>query len=299
MINNNLEQSIFSIVKSILERFHTRSYQNALVIIKYASRLDTCSARHNGACRSPILKQSAPRRPLSLSPIKLHRCLTGRSNIRFKAGREPGTEDYTSRLAKSKNKRRSGYPQTQVTVGDTTIYWGCGIDPVTTLGNVSNICATSGQCIDTDSFSTSVTYATPGANEVSYETLAMTATGTYPSWIHNGLVEGLQAAMSAQGVITSSIVTYMVSIVPLTHDGALSKPESCQVAQAPNFIGFGVYSALNTLEATIEASIALQTQTNGFCTTMSSIAGAIAGAFGPVGADLAAIFGVVSATCSL
>lgn len=142
---------------------------------------------------------------------------TGRPSIRFKTGMEPGTEDYISRLAKSKTKRQSGYPQTQVTVGDTTIYWGCGIDPVATLNNVS--CATWGQCIDTDSFST--------------------------------------------------------------------------------FIGFGVYSSPSTLEATIAVSITRQKQQNGFCSTFSSIVGVITGVFGPEGAGLAAIFGTISAACSL
>lgn len=226
---------------------------------------------------------------------------TGRPNIRFKTGMEPGTEDYTSRLAKSKTKRQSGYPQTQVTVGDTTVSWGCGIDPVATLGNVSSICATSGQCIPTDSWSTSVNFppSWPGGNWAS-ESLTITATGTYPSWIHNGLVEGIQAVMSAKGVITTSTVKWFDDNRPTGGQRPPQKRDgSCQVAKAPNFIGLGVYSSLNTLEATIGVSIALQTQQNGFCTTISSISGAIAGAFGPEGAGLAAIFGIISATCSL
>ena len=227
---------------------------------------------------------------------------TGQPIIRFKAGMEPGTEDYTARLAKSKTKRQSGYPQTQVTVGDTTVYWGCGIDPVATLNNVSSICATSGQCIDTDSWSTSVTYGTPDSDITSSETMTITAQGTYPSWIRNGLIAGVQAAMSAQGVITTSTVNYMVQTGPINKNGMQTEGESCQVAQAPNFIGLGLYSSPNTLEATIAVSIAVQTPNNGFCATVgptSSFTGAIAGAFGPVGAGLASIFGVISAACSI
>ena len=227
---------------------------------------------------------------------------TGQPNIRFKAGMEPGTEDYTSRLAKSKNKRQSGYPQTQVTVGDTTIYWGCGIDPVATLNNVSSICATSGQCIDTDSWSTSVRYGTPDSDVTSPETMTITAIGTYPSWIRNGLVAGVQAAMSGNGIVKTSTVNYIVTTGPITKNGQQIENESCQVAKAPNFIGLGLYSSPTTLEATISVSITVQTPQNGFCATIggpSGLTAAIVGAFGPVGAGLAAIFGAISAACSI
>lgn len=212
---------------------------------------------------------------------------------------EPGTEDYAAR--KSKTKRQSGYPQTQVTVGDITVYLGYGIDPVATL-NVSSICATSGQSIDTDSWSTSVTYGTPDSDITSSETMTITAQGTYPLWIRNGLVEGVQAAMSAQGVITTSTVNYMVETGPINKNGMQTEGESCQVANAPNFIGLGVYSSPNNLEATIAVSIAVQTPDDGFCATVgptSSFTSAIAGAFGPVGAGIASIFGVISAACSV
>ena len=227
---------------------------------------------------------------------------TGQPIIRFKAGMEPGTEDYTSRLAKSKSKRQSGYPQTQVTVGDTTVYWGCGTDPIATLSNVSSICATSGQCINTDAWSTSVTYATPDLDVSSPEIMTITAQGTYPTWIRDGLVEGVQAAMSAPGVITYSVVNYMVTTGPINKNGPQTEGESCIVANAPDFIGLGVYSSANTLEATIAVSIAVQTPDNGFCATVgpaSSFTGAISGAFGPVGAGIAAIFGIISAACTV
>ena len=223
---------------------------------------------------------------------------TGRAKIRFKSGMEPGTDDYNSRMANSNVKRQSGYPQTQVTVGDHTIYWGCDIDPVATLGNVSSICATSGQCVETDSFSKSVTYTTPGSDsEEDSETLAITATGTYPSWFRNGLVEGIQAAMSAKGVITTSEATYVATIGPNTINGQQITTKSCQVAKAPNYIGLGVYSGPDTLEASIGISIALHTHQDGFCKMFTAIAGAIAGAFDPEGTPLAVIFGAVGATC--
>ena len=106
--------------------------------------------------------------------------------------------------------------------------------------------------------------------------------------------------MKAEGVITTSTLNFVEFTSPTNGDRPTQKRDavSCQVAKAPNSIGLGVYSSPGALEATITVTIAVQTPQNGFCSTMTSVAGAIAGAFGPVGADLAAIFGVVSASCS-
>ena len=221
---------------------------------------------------------------------------TGRPNVRFKPGMEPGTDAYNSRHANSTIKRQSGSPKTQVTLGDNTIYWGCGIDPVATLNNVSSICATSGQCL-TDPFSTSITYVVPKSTSWTSDNLTITAVGTYPSWMRNGLVEGVQAAMSAHGVIKTTTEYYSVDVIPTTLHGLDTKDVACQVAKAPNDIGLSVYSG-NYLEATIRVNIALvPPPESGFCSTFSSIAGAIVSVFGTAGADLAAIFGIVGAAC--
>lgn len=228
--------------------------------------------------------------------------ITGRPSIRFKTGMEPGTDDYTSRLAKSKTKRQSGSLTTSITFDDTTISWGCGIAPATTLGNVSSLCHASGQCIPTDSWSTSAFFGpAPPSGASSSETLTITANGVYPSGMSNDLVQGVQVAMRAKGVITTSTLNFVDFTRPTNGDRPPQKrdDDSCQVAKAPDYIGLGVYSSPNgPLEAFIQVTITLQRPENGFCAKISSITGAIAGAFGPVGADLAAIFGVVSASCS-
>ena len=228
---------------------------------------------------------------------------SGHTNIRFKSGMEPGTDDYNTRVANSYVKRQSGYPQTQVTVGDATIFWGCDIDPVATLNNVSAICATSGQCITNAPWSQGVTYGTPDQDVTSPETLTISASGTYPSWIRNGLVEGVQAAMSAKGIITTSTVNYIVTTGPTNKNGPQIEGKSCTVAKAPAFIGLGVYSAVNVLEATISVTAAVGTPGSGFCANgvaqTAALTGAIAGAFGPIGAGIGAIFGTISAACAL
>ena len=104
--------------------------------------------------------------------------------------------------------------------------------------------------------------------------------------------------MSAKGVITTSEATYVANVGPNTINGQQITTKSCKVAKAPNYIGLGLYSGPDMLEANIGVSIALHTHQDGFCKMFTAIAGAIAGAFGPEGAGLAAIFGVVGATCS-
>lgn len=227
---------------------------------------------------------------------------SGRTHIRFKSGMEPGTEDYVNRVAKAKAKRDDAYPQTQVTVSDATILWGCDTDIIALLGNLEGICATSGQCISNNPYSQDVNYAAPGQTFAETETLTLSATGTYPTWIRNGLVQGIQAAMGASGVISTQTVSYAVSDGPINKNGIQQHGESCSVSTAPSFIGLGVYSAANTLEATISVTAAVGTPGSGFCGTgggsAAALAGSIAGAFGPVGAGIAAIFGVVSAFCT-
>ena len=227
----------------------------------------------------------------------------GHTSIRFIKGMEPGTTDYADRLLRFKAKREDT-TTTQVTVSDKTAYWGCGIDPVATLNNVSSICETSGQCISNSPWSTDIEYVDPTDTQNGYDassgTLTISATGTYPSWIRNGLVAGLQGAMGAKDVITTSTVTYAVTDGAINKNGPQMHGEDCTVATAPSYVGLGVYSAPNVLMATISAEISAVGSDggNGLCGT-AGIVGAIAGAFGPGGAVVGAIFGTVSASCSL
>ena len=228
---------------------------------------------------------------------------SGYTNIRFKTGMEPGSDDYKSRVANSRVKRQSGYPKTLVTVGDATIFWGCDVDPVETLAKVGDICATSGSCVSNAPYSKDVTYVVPGQTSSKGETLTIGATGTYPTWIRNGLVKAVQAAMSGKGIVHTTKVEYGVATGVINRDGIQLKDESCNVAKAPSFIGLGVFSAVNVLEATMQVTATMVDPEPGFCGSevgdVAALTGAIVGAFGAVGAALAAIFGVVSATCAL
>ena len=226
---------------------------------------------------------------------------SGRVNIRFKSGMEPGTEHYNTRVANSYTKRDSSNTTTTITVGDSTIFWGCDIDPVATLGNLINVCPSSGSCLSDEPYTDQVTYVTPGQDTSSSESLSITAVGTYPPWMRNGLVEGVQAVMSAQGVITTQTANYLVVTGAIGKNGGQSQGASCQIATAPTFIGLGVY--LNgLLQASFQVTASVGTPGSGFCAnglaSTSALTGAIAGALGPIGAGVAAIFGIISASCT-
>ena len=227
---------------------------------------------------------------------------SGYTNIRFKSGMEPGSDDYKTRVANSYVKRQSGFPKTQVTVGDATIFWGCDVDPVAILDKVSDVCATSGACISNAPYTQDVTYVDPVQTSTTTETLSITATGTYPSWMRNGLVKAVQTVMSGNGVVETTKMEYGVA-GPINKDGIQITEGSCNVAKAPSFIGLGVFSSANVLEAYLQVTVTMVKPDSGFCGgelgNAAALTGAIAGAFGPVGAGIAAIFGVISATCGL
>ena len=156
------------------------------------------------ALSNPLSQDSKPaRQPRCTGAGNCETWVDSAGNVRnrFKRGMEPGTEDYTLHLA----KRDTSYPQTQITVGDATIVWGCGIDPVATLNNVSAICSTSGQCITNAPWSIPVQYVSsnPGGYSPAAvaDTLTLNADGTYPAWLRNGLVEALQTAAAAPGLV--------------------------------------------------------------------------------------------------
>ena len=227
--------------------------------------------------------------------------LSGLINIRFKSGMEPGTEDYNARLNDSHTKRQSDSTHTDVVVGDATIYWGCDVDPIATLNNISTICSTEGQCISNAPYTTEVTYVTPPENFGGSQTLTIAAQGHYFKWMRNGIVAGVQTAMSAKGVIKETKVDYG-GVGQINKNGPQIQAESCNVAQAPAFIGLNVYSG-NILEATISVTASITTPQSGFCSDggaqTAALTGAIVGAFGPVGAVAASLFGTVSAACAL
>jgi len=233
----------------------------------------------------------------------------GRTRIRFVPGTEPGSADYAHRMT----KRDSDYPKTQVTIGDSTLVWGCDIDPVQTLNNLSSVCATSGQCVSNAPVDISVQWITPNpggmSNGPTTETLEISATGAYPSWLRNGMIEAIQAAARVPNLISwdrgqqysSGITKARRDTAGSTHaDTTPGTSGVCDLATFSSYVGISLYSSPDTLEATMDASVSFPTMVDGFCGSAQglAVAGSVAGMFGAPGAVLAGIFGTIAASCA-
>ncbi len=180
---------------------------------------------------------------------------SGQLRARFIPGMEPGSQDYERRIVLAKRDSPTGYPQTDVTFGDSQISWGCGIDPVATLWNLTNICS-EGPC-EGDPYNLSITYVSPllgGTALATTQKLELGVTdGHYDTWFRNGLVQAAQIAMGAGGVVTWD------RDQAYTH-GELSKRDnapsvylpkgytgSCEIATTPSKIGITVNSSPDTI----------------------------------------------------
>lgn len=64
------------------------------------------------------------------------------------------------------------------------------------MGQLGNACHTTGLC-DTSPLTISGTIEDEGYSGSSDEVLTLTPSGDYPSWIHNGLMDSLSAAINA------------------------------------------------------------------------------------------------------
>lgn len=81
-------------------------------------------------------------------------------------------------------------------VSDQTIKLGTiSIDAI--VGQLAAVCSTQGQC-DTSPFQLTGQLIAAGlGGTVEDETLTVNPSGSYPTWIHNGLIDALGAAVKA------------------------------------------------------------------------------------------------------
>ena len=261
----------------------------------------------------------------------------GRERVRFKSGMEPGTSDYTHRMTRrgpsshSSEKRVDGPVvkmtaaqkqkldalkkadaglHTYVTIGDTAIYWGCWVDPVQALGNLSAPCASTGACDSSSPWTLPVTYVTPSDFEETDQTLSITASGHYPPDEYDQFLQAVTTAVSGPNVVRwSRGVTVDSGDIDKRDTGPEDAPTdeithgpvgSCDVAQFADFISISVYDGKN-LVGSIDATMSLAMNTPSFCTGVLGkalqIGSAVAGMF-PNGGPLAGTLGMVTASCS-
>lgn len=81
-------------------------------------------------------------------------------------------------------------------VSDQTIKLGTiSIDAI--VGELYDVCSTQGQC-DTSPFDLKGQFIAPGlGGSVKSATLTVNPSGSYPTWIHNGLLDAIGAAVKA------------------------------------------------------------------------------------------------------
>ena len=178
-----------------------------------------------------------------------YRDAKGRLRVRFKEGQEPGTSAYEE-LHKTTKVKRDG-ATTSVTLTDDTIWWGCSIDVVDTLGHVADICKESGSCLISEPWSETVDWADPDASTSGTDTLTLSATGNYPSWLRNGIVDAVQAMYSADGIITTQDTQIQVQ-EGFNQNGPIYTLKPCTISKAPQEIDIVYFSASNVMEATVQ-----------------------------------------------
>lgn len=261
----------------------------------------------------------------------------GRERVRFKSGIEPGTSDHNQRMtrrdlsshlfekrvdgpmvkmtAADKNKldavvKADAGRHTYVTVGDTAIYWGCSVDPVQALGNLSAPCASTGACDSSSPWSLGVTYVTPTHFAETQQTLSITASGHYPPDEYDQFLQAVTTAVSGPNVVRwSRGVTVDSGDIDKRDTGPEDAPTdtithgptgSCDIAQFSDFISVSVYNG-ESLVGNIDATMSMIMNTPSFCTgavgKVLQIGSAVAGMF-PNGGPLAGTLGMVTASCS-
>ncbi len=288
-----------------------------------------------------IVERTAPRSDHLSACDNAPNCKTytdgqGRERVRFKTGMEPGTSDYTKRVAQRDlpshlfEKRVNGpmVPWTAAdtakmneqekidaglhsyfTFGDASIFWGCWVDPVQALGNLSTPCASTGACDSSSPWSLPVEYVTPTDFEEIDETLSITATGHYPPNQYTQFLQAITTAVSAPGLVRRTPgVTIDSGDIDKRDTGPEDAPTdtithgpvgSCDIAQFSDFVSASVYNGEN-LVGTIDATMTLASNADSFCKGFIgkavSIGSAVAGMF-PEGGPLAGTLGVATAAC--
>ena len=82
---------------------------------------------------------------------------------------------------------------TERSVSDQTVELGdIAIDKI--IDELAKACSTQGQC-DTSSIEIKGSWIPQGWGDTVGETLTVNPSGSYPTWIHNGLIDALHAAV--------------------------------------------------------------------------------------------------------
>lgn len=220
----------------------------------------------------------------------------GDPRVRFKQGMGPGSAAYDNRKIK-----RDGSATSTITFGDSKLIWGCNVNPVDSLSNVTAACAPGSAACDPGPITTPIQYLDPtdGVTEPVSQSLTFTATGTYPVWAELAFTNALVAAGS-QGITWQNDVPWASPAPGGGHLGQASQNGgTCNLATQTDFIDIATYIG-NSLEGHIGVKMTLPAIKNGFCDdqTPEALGTAVAGALPGAGPAVAEVLGVITAICS-
>ena len=225
---------------------------------------------------------------------------------RFKKGMEPGSADFEKRMALV--KRDSDAVSTSFAVNDNQLTWGCNIDPVQTINNLSSICF-DGSCPG-DPWSQTVTYvpAAPGSvahGQPGYTLEISVVDGHYPTWWRNGMIQSIQDVMASPKFITWDKNqgweehNYKRDNAP----GVDPQPGTsgyCDVATTTTGISLTTTHG-DALFAILDIKISIADGAPGFCAAAGILntGGTLLGAIPGLGAVLAGAMGTITAVCGM
>ena len=191
---------------------------------------------------------------------------------------------------------------TRASVSDQTIKLGT-IKISDIMDSLGHACKDEGLC-DTSAIDIKGQLIEAGAEgEIDDETLTINPFGSYPTWIHNGLLETLSAAVQAvakcedvtQWSGCASVMAYCprksffpksqkkstegnYSLIPFNHPANKITVNECTVPQYWG-INYQAADSSNAAPPSIEADMSIVVDKGGFCDTFTTVGNAVAGKF--------------------
>ncbi|KAI1378717.1 hypothetical protein F4677DRAFT_465844 [Hypoxylon crocopeplum] len=164
-----------------------------------------------------------------------------------------------------------------------------GIDEI--IQNISEKCSTVGTC-DTGDISLDGQLIAAGNGAVDDITVTIHPSGSYPTWIHNGLIDALHAAVKA--VADCQDVTHK-SDCPNPAVYCPTKSTTINECQVPRYWGINYQpSDANPGYAppNIQADMDMEIDSSDFCSTFTAVGSAVAGAVSGVGGGIFSLLGL-------
>ncbi|RDL36423.1 Uncharacterized protein BP5553_05775 [Venustampulla echinocandica] len=162
----------------------------------------------------------------------------------------------------------------KITFSDETVSLGTlPIDKI--IDKMSDACHTSGQC---DTSPIKITgYQLVHKDSVVDETLTINPSGSYPTWIRNGLRDALRAAVKATAKCETIVHTPNCGFSAYYCPGKKTKVTECKV---PKYWGvnYQPHDLGNSAPPFMGADMEMKIEDHGFCSTFTTVGAAVAGA---------------------